>query len=286
MEIVPGALLFATFGFAMVLQCIASKPVSVDQTGMAFEPSGRLSAPRMVIEQQQLKLLSWNGGDFHQTGMSSPDFSDPRLLVRVINEGFPGENTAELDARLDGLLDQLKPHFVVLFAGANDALNEKKFLAAEETERHLQAMARRIKKRGARILMVTVHDPDLSRLMARHRPEAYGDTPPLERIAMVNDGIRRTAQMEHAQLVPFDAVLRKAGGANAELSSDGVHLTARGYGILASAVRDQLPKQLPANATILCFGDSLTYGIGVRPPNHSSETENTYPAQLRVLLSK
>jgi len=259
MEILPTVLLFAIFGFGIVvLQCIAAKPLSVGMDCLddrAVDEAWMVSAPL-------------------------------GLQVRVINEGFPGENTAELDARLDGVLDQSKPEYVVLFVGANDALNEKKFLTITETERHLEGMVRRIKKRGAVAIMVTVHHPDLSRLMARHSPEAYGDTLPLERIARVNDRMRRIAQMEHAPLVPFDNLLRKAGGANVELSTDGVHLTAKGYGILASAVRAQLPKHLRADATILCFGDSLTYGIGVRPPNSLLETGNSYPEQLRALLNK
>ncbi len=78
----------------------------------------------------------------------------------------------------------------------------------------------------------------------------------------------------------------RLGEQNVELSTDGVHLTAKGYGILASAVRAQLPKHLRADATILCFGDSLTYGIGVRPPNSLLETGNSYPEQLRALLNK
>jgi acyl-CoA thioesterase-1 len=85
-------------------------------------------------------------------------------------------------------------------------------------------------------------------------------------------------------LVPFNAILRNAGGANNDLSTDGVHLTAKGYALLAQAIRKQLPKQLPANTTILCFGDSITYGIGVRPANNAPETPETYPSQLRTLL--
>jgi acyl-CoA thioesterase-1 len=204
--------------------------------------------------------------------------------VRVINDGFPGENTSELDARLDGELRQFKPDYVVLFAGGNDALNEKKFLPASETRAHLRSMTDRIKRHGAQVIMVTVHDPDLIRLMIRHKPEAYGDIPPLQRLALVNEQVRRVAQVEHAQLVPFANLLQKAGGANAALSTDGVHLTAKGYGLLATAVRTQLPKNLPDSATILCFGDSLTYGIGVRPASSSQETAETYPAQLRLLL--
>jgi acyl-CoA thioesterase-1 len=204
--------------------------------------------------------------------------------VRVINDGFPRENTSELDARLDSALRQFNPNYVVLFAGANDALNEKKFLAANETGAHLKAMVDRVKARGAQAILVTVHDPDLTRLMARHKQEAYGDIPPLQRLAMVNEQVRGVAQVEHVPLAPFSIVLSKAGGTNAELSTDGVHLTAKGYALLAGTVRAQLPKHLPADAIVLCFGDSLTYGIGVRPPNSSSETAETYPSQLRALL--
>lgn len=204
--------------------------------------------------------------------------------LRVINDGFPGENTDELDARLDGALSEFKPEYVVVFTGSNDALNDKKFLPASESGIHLQHMAERIKAQGAQVVMVTVHAPDVARLMQRHRPEVYGDAPPLKRLALVNAQIQRVAKLEHAPLVPFAAVLRDAGGANMELSTDGVHLTARGYGLLAGAVRAKLPAHLPANATILCFGDSLTYGIGVRPPNSVAETPETYPAQLRAML--
>ncbi len=98
MEILPTVLLFAIFGFGIVvLQCIAAKPLGVGMDCLddrAVDEAWMVSAPL-------------------------------GLQVRVINEGFPGENTAELDARLDGVLDQSKPEYVVLFVGANDALNEK-----------------------------------------------------------------------------------------------------------------------------------------------------------------
>src|ERR1700755_3097145 len=81
--------------------------------------------------------------------------------TRVIGDGFPGENTSELDGRLDGALQQFRPDYVVLFAGVNDALNEKKFLPAVQTQSHLQSMADRIKRHGAQVILVTVHDPDL-----------------------------------------------------------------------------------------------------------------------------
>src|ERR1700750_2812484 len=69
--------------------------------------------------------------------------------VRVINDGFPGENTAELDSRLDNALALFTPDYVVVFAGVNDALNERKFLRPSETGSHLQHMADRVKAHRA-----------------------------------------------------------------------------------------------------------------------------------------
>lgn len=204
--------------------------------------------------------------------------------IRVVDEGFPGQNTAELDPQLEAALVRFKPEYVILFAGANDALNEKKFLPAQKTEAHLTSMVQRIQAHGAQAIMVTVHDPDLDRLMKRHKLEDYGDRPPLQRLKEVNLKIEQVAASQHAKLVPFSQVLKQAGGADTELSTDGVHLTAKGYGLLARAVRDELPENIPSDTVILCFGDSLTYGIGVRPPNDAPETSETYPAQLRALL--
>jgi acyl-CoA thioesterase-1 len=202
---------------------------------------------------------------------------------RVINLGYPGENTAELDARLDGALVEFKATFLVLFAGGNDALNDKKFVSSGQTESHLEAMVHRAQLAGASVLLVTVHDPDTERLMQRHKVEAYAGISPLQRLAMVNSAIASVATRTHATLVQFHDTLQKEGGASTEWSTDGVHLTPKGYALLATTIRSALPKTLPPDTTILCFGDSLTYGIGVRKPG-AAETAETYPAQLRSLI--
>jgi len=203
--------------------------------------------------------------------------------THVVNAGFGGRNTAELEERFAHELAEAKPAYVVLFAGTNDALNDAKFLTPSQTKENLTAMVRQAQAAGASVILVTVHDPDVTRLLKRHRPEAYGSVPPLERVVQVNAVIEAVAHENHAALVPFHDILKQAGGATTELSTDGVHLTAKGYRMLAAAVRSRLPQQVPPNVSILCMGDSLTYGIGVRPDG-TSETAETYPAQLRALL--
>lgn len=204
---------------------------------------------------------------------------------KVINMGYPGFNTAELDAKLDEALQIAKPKYVILMTGANDALNDKKFLSPEQTRLHLQAMVRRAQASGAAVLLVTTHDPDLKRLWQRHRPEDYGASSPLARLAAVNSIVAAVAAQQNVTVVDFHKTLAQAGGANTDLSTDGVHLTAKGYGMLARAVRAKLPEKIPAQDTVLCFGDSLTYGVGVRAEN-SKETPLTYPSQLHQLLQK
>ena len=120
--------------------------------------------------------------------------------------------------------------------------------------------------------------------MTRHDPRAYGDRLPSQRVDDVNAGIEGIARERHLPLAGFHDALRLAGGADAAMSTDGVHLTAAGYALLARTVFAALPAGTDRK-TVVCLGDSLTYGIGVRAQG-AAETAETYPAQLRALLAK
>jgi acyl-CoA thioesterase I len=204
---------------------------------------------------------------------------------QVMNVGFPGENTAELDARFASLLG-MHPNIVVLMAGANDALNTAKLLPLEVSRAHVQNMITQAQDAGVKLMLVTVHAPDVERLLTRHKVTDYGNNPPQQRMAALNDMLREVAHRNAIPLVDFATVFAANGGASTHLSTDGVHLTRSGYGLLASAVYAELPKPLSSSTKIVCFGDSLTYGIGVRAPGNAAETDDTYPAQLRALLQR
>ena len=205
--------------------------------------------------------------------------------VRVVNQGIPGESSAEIDARLDAALRQYKPDVVIIFAGTNDAVNDRKFLPPEVTGEHIDSMARRSAKAGAQVVVISIHEPDMVRLLERHKPEAYGSVSPAERVRSLNQALEKVARRDHLALANFHDTLIKAGGPGPNLSTDGVHLTSRGYGLLAEVVRSALPNHLSNDGTILCMGDSLTYGIGVRLPG-TPDNDQTYPAQLQKLLNK
>jgi acyl-CoA thioesterase I len=206
--------------------------------------------------------------------------------TRVINDGTPGQNSAEVEARFQTELQKYKPQVVVLFVGMNDAVNDQKFLAPEITAQKLRLMVKQAKGAGCEVVLVSLHEPDVVRLFQRHNPEAYGSRTPAQRIQDVNREIYTVATEEHVPVADFSRALAVAGGATEALSPDGVHMNAKGYALLASTVRRVLSSNLKDDSTILCIGDSLTYGIGVRPAGAAEEGSETYPAQLRALLKQ
>jgi lysophospholipase L1-like esterase len=203
----------------------------------------------------------------------------------VINSGVPGENSAEVLQRTPLMLRANKPEVVVLFIGMNDAVNEKKFLSPEQTKANVLTIVRYVKAAGAIPVVVSVHAPDDTRLLARHDPKIYADRSPSQRIDLVNEALSSIARDQHLTIADFHSALQAAGGANLTLSTDGVHMTVAGYELLAKTILAALPKQA-RRGTIVCLGDSLTYGIGVRASGSEKEGSDTYPAQLRLLLSQ
>jgi len=206
--------------------------------------------------------------------------------VRVINAGVPGESSAEVNARLDSSLKRNAPGYVVIFVGMNDAVNDKKFLPPATTVERVTDMIRRAQGSGAKTILVSVHEPDTVRLLQRHKAEVYGNVSPTERIRNLDRLLLQAAKKNHASVADFHRSLIRAGGATQEWSTDGVHLTEKGYALLAQTIRKALPKHIPADTNVLCMGDSLTYGIGVRSAGGTEESDKTYPAVLQQMLNK
>lgn len=217
-------------------------------------------------------ILAGSGGSLH--------------AARVCNAGFPGENSVQVLQRLpEALAACPHPAFVVLFVGMNDAVNDKRFLQPEQTLAAVTQILKSISAVGGRGLVVTVHMPDEVRLLQRHSPATYGDRSPAQRIQDTNHALRKAALGQGAKVIDFNDVLARAGGATTALSTDGVHLTVRGYQLLANAVASALPK-VASGTTILCLGDSLTYGTGVRAMDAPDAGSDSYPQQLERLLNR
>lgn len=200
------------------------------------------------------------------------------LFATVLNKGVSGENSAEGKARFERDVVDQKPDAVLIYFGLNDTLNEPKFLSREVFLANLEWMIDKAREQHIVPLISSIHHPDVARLLERHKPESYAPTGPTAKVDLYNGDIRNLASRKDVPLADFCLALDKAGGASPALSSDGVHLTARGNRLLAATFY-RLIMQLPHRpAKIVCFGDSVTFGQG-------STSAETYPAFLQRMFT-
>jgi len=140
--------------------------------------------------------------------------------ARVINAGVSGDTSAGGLARVNWLLAD-KPDLVIVELGANDALRG---LDPGETRRNLDGILARIKRAGARILLVGIRaPPNLGREYTEDFNRIFPDL----------------AKEHKVPLYPFflDGVV-----ANPALNqADGIHPNAKGVSVI---VERMLPKLL------------------------------------------
>lgn len=210
----------------------------------------------------------------------------------VHNKGIGGQNTRNGKARFQKDVLDLKPDYVFIYFGLNDALNEPQFVPLDEFVGNLAWMVGEARRAGIKPVLCTIHHVESDLLMTRHKRESYGDEGPNGKIDRYNAEIRRLATENHAPLVDFAKALDQAGGATMNKScfvrnpansgaQDGVHLTPDGYRLLAKCFLDAVAPGLKGNETIVCLGDSVTLGAGMK--GAGTADGETYPAFLRRL---
>ena len=108
-----------------------------------------------------------------------------KLPAKVVNASISGDTTSGGRSRLPALLNQHRPHIVVIELGGNDALRG---LSLTMTEDNLNSMVRDSQKAGARVL-----------LLGMQLPPNYG-VEFGQRFAQTYD---KVAKANKAALVPF-----------------------------------------------------------------------------------
>jgi lysophospholipase L1-like esterase len=89
--------------------------------------------------------------------------------------------------------------------------------------------------------------------------------------------MRNLAKEKKVRVADFAAVVAgTAPQAGKLVSADGVHLTSSGHKALAECFF--LASEIKGPATIVCLGDSVTWGAGVK--GSGTTTGETYPAYL------
>lgn len=154
--------------------------------------------------------------------------SYPSILAQlsfhtVINNGVPGEISADGLKRLPALLDQQHPQMLILIHGGNDILRN---IPREQTAANLTQMIAEAKQRNIKVVMLGVPTFGLFSvvgLSSLESAEIY-------------------QQVAEAEKVPVDLKSLPEIVSKPELKSDQVHPNAQGYQLLAEAVFELLKK--------------------------------------------
>ncbi|MDP0497582.1 MAG: GDSL-type esterase/lipase family protein [Verrucomicrobiota bacterium JB024] len=210
--------------------------------------------------------------------------------VTVISQGYPGRNTKAALRLLQKDVLPLHPDHVVVFLGMNDAMNSAALIPLDQYVNNLGGIVDKLKANGAKtVALVTLHPVIVEYLRQRH-PEHPHVTDLQAHLASYNAAVEELAREKSLPLVDFRALVEARGGAVIAEDSlircekngggtDGVHLTPAGYQLLGETVFATIGDRVAPGETVVCFGDSLTYGVRVE--GAGTVTGETYPAVLQ-----
>ncbi len=214
--------------------------------------------------------------------------------VVVHNKGIGGNNSAAGLARYQRDVLDLKPAQVILYFGINDALNASHLVPPEQFAANLQAMVERARAAGIATVVLVTPNPFVPQfLRERHPTHPAADLP--AHLARYDTAVREVARKNDLPLADLRRLVEEHGGATVEAgclvrneansrSRDGVHLTPEGYRLMAGLFEPIFRGRVKPGDTVVCLGDSITYGAHVRGAGTSAG--ETYPAWLWLTLNR
>jgi len=210
----------------------------------------------------------------------------------VLNKGISGNNSHDLLARLDTAVLAFQPELVILMVGTNDMVNSRKFVAMDQYRKNVTELVDRIRQARSQVVVMSLLPVDEEYLYTRHDRSLYAQSPN-EKITNANTFLARMAQDKHVHFVDVhqrfkahgeprrtaDSWLRNEANAG---QKDGVHPPAAGYKALAEALAAYIRQHKLPQKNIVCFGDSITYGLYVT--GAGTAHGDTYPGFLRQII--
>jgi acyl-CoA thioesterase-1 len=143
-----------------------------------------------------------------------------------VNRGISGQTTPQMVVRFQQDVVHLKPAVVVILAGTNDVAGNTGPSTPEMTEDNFVSMEEIARANGIKVVISSI----LPASAYRWKPEVQ----PAEQIRAMN--VRLKALCEREGLIYLDYYTPMAnakGGLDPDLASDGVHPTAKAYGVMA-----------------------------------------------------
>lgn len=208
-----------------------------------------------------------------------PQAASPANHLKVINKGRCGQNSQSVREKFEEDVLKLdpKPDYVFIFIVATDVINDRFFKTVDEHLENMTWMIERARKAGIKPVICTGHHMVESVIYEHHAREKFGKETVTEKMDRYDAALRKYAKDQKIGLADFAAATKDVPPS--ELLSDGVHLTSAGNKILAKTFFDAVASELKGNETIVCVGDSLTFGY-LNQGAGTTEGE-TYPAILR-----
>jgi acyl-CoA thioesterase-1 len=149
-----------------------------------------------------------------------------RFTIDIVNASVSGDTTANGLSKMQALLDEYKPAFVIIELGGNDGLRG---LSIKKMSENLTRMTQMATKAGAEVIIVGMQIPS-----------NYGGA----YTRMFRDAFAQVAETENAHLVPF--LLEGLESGLEWFQSDGVHPNAKAQPIMMSNVWQVLEPLLQA----------------------------------------
>lgn len=210
--------------------------------------------------------------------------------VTVINKGFPGRNSRNALQLLDKEVLPLKPQHAVIYFGMNDAMNSGNLLPLADYEANLRTIVKKLTEIGAKTVALVTINPVIEEYVRARHPKHPQKDGLQAYLATYDQAVRKIAKEQGLPLIDLRDIIEKNGGPVISDSSlircekngggkDGVHLTPAAYARLGQSVFEAIGSRVKAGETVVCFGDSLTFGSGVK--GAGTADGETYPAALQ-----
>ena len=169
-----------------------------------------------------------------------------------IGRGISGQTTPQMLVRFRADVIALQPQVVVFLAGTNDLAGNTGPITLEETEGNLASMAELARAHGIRVVLASVMPVSNYGHDGEGKPIDMRIKRPPEKILELNAWIKKYAAVnDHVYLNYFSAMVDEHGLLKKELSDDGLHPNAAGYGVMTplaeKAIQEAL-REIPASA--------------------------------------
>ena len=210
--------------------------------------------------------------------------------VTVVNKGFSGRNSRDGLRLMDKEVLPLKPPHVVVYFGMNDAMNSGNLLPLADYEANLRTLVKRLTDNGAKTVALVTINPVIEEYVRARHPKHPQKESLQACLATYDQAVRKCAQENKLPLIDLREIIEKNGGPVISEKSlircekngggkDGVHLTPAAYALLGQRAFEAIKDRVKTGDTVVCFGDSLTFGAGVK--GAGTVTGETYPAALQ-----